>query len=31
MDWAKDVAVVKLPTGGLEVVNFDPRTPQIKS
>jgi hypothetical protein len=31
MDWMKGVAVVQLPNGGLEVVNFDPRTLQIKS
>jgi hypothetical protein len=31
MDWARGVAVVQLPNGGLEVVNFDPRTLQIKS
>jgi hypothetical protein len=31
MDWAKGVAVVRLPNGSLEAVNFDPRTLQIKS
>ena len=31
MDWARGVAVVQLPSGGLEVVTFDPRTLQIKS
>jgi hypothetical protein len=31
MDWAKGVAVVRLPNGNLEVVNFDPRTLQIRS
>jgi hypothetical protein len=31
MDWAKGVAVVQLPNGGLEIVNFDPRTLQIES
>lgn len=31
MDWAKGVAVVRLLNGSLEVVNFDPRTLQIKS
>jgi hypothetical protein len=30
MDWARGVAVVKTPSGSLEVVNFDPRTLQIK-
>lgn len=30
MDWARGVAVVQLPNGGLEVVNFDPKTLQIK-
>lgn len=31
MDWSKGVAVVRLPNGNLEVVNFDPRTLQIRS
>jgi len=31
LDWSKGVAVVRLPNGGLEVVNFDPKTLQIKS
>ena len=31
MDWAKGVAVVQLPNGGMAVVHFDPRTLQIKS
>jgi len=31
MDWGKGMAVVQLPTGGLEAVQFDPRTLQIKS
>ena len=31
LDWNKGVAVVQLPNGNLEVVNFDPRTLQIKS
>ena len=30
MDWAKGVAVVPLPGSGIEVVNFDPKTLQIK-
>ena len=30
MDWAKGVAVVQLPGSGIEVVNFDPKTLQIK-
>ena len=30
MDWARGVAVVQVPNGNLEVVNFDPRTLQIK-
>jgi hypothetical protein len=31
LDWNKGVAVVQMPTGNLEVVNFDPKTLQIKS
>jgi hypothetical protein len=31
LDWAKGVAVVQLPNGGLAVVQFDPKTLQIKS
>jgi hypothetical protein len=30
MDWAKGVAVLQLPNGNLEVVNFEPRTLEIK-
>jgi hypothetical protein len=30
MDWARGVAVVQVPNGNLEVVNFDPQTLQIK-
>jgi len=30
IDWAKGVAVVPLPGSGIEVVNFDPKTLQIK-
>jgi hypothetical protein len=31
MDWNRGVAVVQLPNGGLEAVQFDPRTLQITS
>lgn len=31
LDWVKGVAVVQLPSGGLAVVQFDPKTLQIKS
>ena len=31
LDWAKGVAVVQLPSGGMAVVHFEPRTLQIKS
>jgi hypothetical protein len=31
MEWAKGAVVVQLPNGNLEVVNFEPRTLQIKS
>ncbi len=30
MDWSKGVAVVRLPNGGMDVVNFDPQTLQIR-
>jgi len=30
MDWARGVAVVDVPAGGMAVVNFDPATLQIK-
>ena len=29
MDWARGVAVVKLPRGGMQPVHFDPATLQI--
>jgi hypothetical protein len=29
MDWARGVAVVKLPKGGIRAVHFDPTTMQI--
>jgi hypothetical protein len=29
LDWAKGVAVVQLPSGGMAAVHFDPRTLQI--
>jgi hypothetical protein len=31
MDWARGVAVVRLPSGGMSAVRFDPTTLQIKS
>jgi hypothetical protein len=31
LDWGKGVAVVRLPSGGMAVVRFDPTTLQIKS
>lgn len=31
LDWTKGVAVVQLPNRSLAVVNFDPRTLQIRS
>jgi hypothetical protein len=31
LDWGKGVAVVRLPTGGMAAVRFDPTTLQIKS
>ena len=31
MDWARGVAVVKLPRGGMQAVHFDPATLQIKA
>src|SRR5271166_2856145 len=30
LDWAKGVAVVQLPNGGMAVVHFDPKTLQIE-
>ena len=30
LDWGKGVAVVQLPSGGLAIVQFDPKTLQIK-
>ena len=30
MDWARGVAVVEVPAGGMAVVHFDPATLQIK-
>jgi hypothetical protein len=30
MDWARGVAVVDVPAGGMAVVHFDPTTVQIK-
>jgi hypothetical protein len=29
LDWARGVAVVQLPGGGMAAVHFDPRTLQI--
>jgi len=31
MDWARGVAVVQLASGGMQAVQFDPTTLQIKS
>ena len=31
MDWARGVAVVRLPAGGMQTVQFDPATLQIKA
>jgi hypothetical protein len=30
MDWARGVAVVQLPSGGMQTVQFDPATLQIR-
>ena len=30
MDWARGVAVVQLPSGGMQTVQFDPTTLQIR-
>ena len=30
MDWARGVAVVEQPGGGMAAINFDPTTLQIK-